>query len=89
MDCKGFEDFLRNEGITDNGIDYRISKAKSAIKILGIDFDEIVKNDRTMYEALSKLGIKDNKAHAPLQNTLRRYYKYKNGKEFPKMKDIK
>ena len=38
-----------------------------------------------MYWALIKLQEIDDPAHTPRQNALRKYYAFKNGKEFPRL----
>ena len=47
--------------------------------------DEVVADDKEMYFALIKLQEVDNPKHAARQNALRKYYTFKNGKEFPRL----
>ena len=47
--------------------------------------DEVVSDDNEMFRALIKLQEVDNPAHTPRQNALRKYYTFKNGKEFPRL----
>ena len=84
-----FEIFLRNEpAITsEKTIPIRMSTARKAEEILGQSFDTIVSDDDTMYESLIKLKPYENPAHAPLQNALRKYYKFINDKEFPRLRN--
>ena len=39
-----------------------------------------------MYIAIMVLQNIDNPAHKPRQNALRKYYAFKNGKDFPRVK---
>ncbi len=63
----------------------RMSRARKAEEILGSTLDTIVSSDATMHEAMLKL-----KAHGDtrgnIQNTVRKYYIFKNGKEFPRLR---
>ena len=56
---------------------------------LGKSVDEIVSGDDEMYMALIKLQEVDDPAHTPRQNALRKYYTFKNGKDFPKLNKYK
>lgn len=85
MNKKRYEDFLRVNGITEKAINSRITKGLKAEEILGMDFDTIVNDDDKMYEALKKLRDYENPNHAPLSNSLRRYYEAINEKEFPRL----
>lgn len=67
------------------GIATRLSKARKAEKILEMDYDTIVANDDLMYNSLMKLKPLENPRNNPMQNTLRKYYFYKNGKDFPRL----
>ena len=49
----------------------------------------LVSDDNEMYQALIKLQEVDNPAHTPRQNALRKYYLFKNGKEFPRLNKFK
>lgn len=84
-----FEIFLNKEPSISSGksIERRLRYAKEAEKILNEELDVIVKDDDTMNQALEKLKNSDSKEHSHLQNILRKYYKFSNGKEFPKLKD--
>ena len=84
-----FENYLRNDpSITsDKSVSSRMAKARKAEAILSMDLDEIVLNDDRMYEALLKLKKSENTAHSPMQNALRKYYKFANKHEFPRIKD--
>lgn len=90
MDESGFRTSLEvdENNLTDNGINFRISKGRRAEEILGMDLDDAVSSDSTMFSALKKLQDYENPAHNPMQNALRKYYIFRNGKEFPRKKDF-
>lgn len=83
-----FEHFLNSEpNITSpHGIRIRISCAKQAEDILGKTLDAVVADDDTMYDALVQLRSYDIH-NAKKQNAVRKYYKFINGKEFPRLKN--
>ena len=64
----------------------RMSKARKAEEILGNDLDAFVTDDNVMYDSLIALKPHEDPAHTPLQNVLRKYYKFINGKEFPQLR---
>ena len=89
MDEKNFRKFLENstykgKKYTEKAIVSRIAKAKKAQELLNNTLDNIVSNDSKMFDALNILQKNENPAHNPMQNALRKYYEFKNGKEFPK-----
>ena len=88
MDTAGFRSFLEEdpEISSEKAITSRISKLADAEKILGRDVDEIVESDDLMYASLTELRNHENIAHSPRQNALRKYYAFKTGKEFPRLK---
>ena len=90
MDESGFRTSLEvdENNLTDNGINFRISKGRRAEEILGMDLDDAVSSDAAMFSALKKLQDYENPAHNPMQNALRKYYIFRNGKEFPRKKDF-
>jgi len=59
-------------------------EAAKAEKILGKSLDAVVIDDDTMYESLLELQQHEDPAHNPMQNTVRKYYKFINDKEFLK-----
>ena len=83
---KQFEDFLHNEPTirSEKAIASRMRKAHKIETILRKDLDDIVCTDDGTYQALLALQNFDD-AHNNLQNTLRKYYKFANGKEFPRL----
>jgi hypothetical protein len=88
---KEFERFLENDpNLTGkNGIPFRLSKGRKAEEVLGVSLDTIVANDDSMYDALMKLKPLENPAHNPMQNALRKYYIFKNNREFPRLSQYK
>ena len=86
---RDFEIFLRHEpSITsEKAVASRIIKAKKAEKILGKDLDTVVSNDDTMYESLIELQPHEDPAHTPMQNAVRKYYKFTHKIEFPRLKN--
>ena len=88
----GFKSFLESQGIEAEAIATRIQYAKEAETILGRDLDSVVIDDGIMYDAL--LEIKENaddtareKLHGGVQNAVRKYYEYKNGRVFPRLSE--
>ena len=86
---RDFATFLNGEPSisSDKAVTTRISHARNAEKIIGIDLDIVVSSDDATFEALEKIKNNDSKEHAPMQNAVRKYYKFCNGKEFPKTKN--
>lgn len=87
MNEEGYVRFLEGQGLSQNGINTRKSMAYRVMEIIGKDLDDIVADDETMYKAIIELQKIDNPAHTPRQNALRKYYAFKNGKEFPRISD--
>ena len=54
-------------------------------KSLGLDLETVVADDDLMYDSLMKLKPLENPKKNPMQNALRKYYYYRNGKEFPRL----
>ncbi len=90
MDEYGFRCSLEEDenNLSEKGINSRISKGKKAEEILGMDFDTVVSSDSTMLSALETLQKYEDPSHNPMQNALRKYYIFRNGKEFPRKKDF-
>ena len=83
-----FENFLKTDPdiISVGGVKSRLAHAKKAEEILGLSLDVVVSNDDTMYDAMKELRKHENPIRAQKQNAVRKYYKFCNGKEFPRMK---
>ena len=84
-----FEIFLSREpSITsEKAVASRMVKARKAEEILGKDLDTVVSNDDLMYESLIELQPHEDPAHTPMQNAVRKYYKFTHGREFPRLKN--
>ena len=82
-----FEFYLRADPDikTELSIVTRIRLAKEAEAVLQTQLDAIVADDDRMYEALIELKKHDS-IRGKMQNALRKYYIFCNGKEFPRIK---
>lgn len=83
-----FEEFLsREETITskDKAVRTRMSKARAVEKMLGKSLDFVVDDDEKMYKALLLINTEMNNKSGAYSNTLRKYYTFKTGKEFPRL----
>ena len=69
-----------------SAVAYRMSKARKAEEILKMSLDIVVSDDDIMYESLLELQSHENPAHNPMQNAVRKYYIFINGKAFPQMR---
>ncbi len=74
---------------SEKAVKSRISKAKAAEKILKLELDQVVSNDDVMYDSLIIIAQNEDPAHTPMQNAVRKYYKFIHGREFPRMKDYR
>lgn len=86
-----FQQFLMGEKTINSvkAVASRMSKARKVEDILGKELDVIVSEDDLMYDSLVALQPHEDPAHTPMQNALRKYYKFINGKEFPKLKQYR
>ena len=75
--------------LTKKGIQTRVTKGRKAEAILGKDLDFIVTSDSAMFDALNMLQKYENEEHNPMQNAVRKYYKFVNNKDFPKKNNFK
>ena len=84
MQDKLFREFLEQSGqFTEKAVTSRIAKANAAERIIGYSLDTVVADDNKMFDALVFLRPHENPKHNPMQNAVRKYYIFKNGKEFP------
>ena len=85
---KQFELFLANEPTINSSkaVASRMAKARKAEAILGKPLEAIVSDDDTMYDSLMALKPHEDPAHTPMQNAVRKYYKFCKGKEFPQLR---
>lgn len=81
---------LENNGetLTDKAILVRLSRARTAERILQEDLDSAVDDDDKMYAALLALKKCSSERGGNLQNALRWYYRAVNNREFPKLNDF-
>lgn len=87
-----FEEFLiKDSNITskDKAVRTRLSKARAVEEMLGENLDFIVTNDDKMYNALLLINSNMNNGNGAYSNALRKYYIFKNQKEFPRISDYK
>lgn len=84
MKENAFRDYMERQGITSKAITSRVNKGRACEKYLGYSLDKAVSSDDIMYDSLIKLKEVDL-SHSPLQNALRKYYIFVNGKEFPQL----
>ena len=87
-----FEDFLSKDvTITskDKAVRTRMSKARAVEKMLGENLDSIVGEDEKMYNAPVLINSNMNNSNGAYSNALRKYYIFKNEKEFPRLSEYK
>ena len=83
MDIDGFAKFLEGQQLSPAGIATRKRWLLEVNDYIGKNLDDVVCNE--MLYTLIKLQEIDDLAHAPRKNALRKYYNFKNGKEFPRL----
>lgn len=81
----GFEKFLEEKKYTRGAIRSRLSRANTVEELIAVDLDMAVADDEKMYKALLRLRDHDNNCN--LQNAVRLYYEYRNGRKFPRLAD--
>ena len=72
--------------VGEKGVSSRMVKARKAERILNTSLDTVVVDDDTMYKALLQIREQDN-LRSSMQNAVRYYYRFTNGREFPQLKD--
>lgn len=87
MDEKGFREYLQKEGYASSTVNYACGWALEAENYLKEPLDNIVNDDKKMYEALLKLKAFDETIGSTTQNAIRRYHEYLTGEIFPKIRD--
>ena len=83
-----FRSFLeRSETITSKvkAVNSRISRANTAEKILNLSLDFVVADDNRMYRALNEIRENPLEQNGKIQNAVRWYYVFVNGKKFPSL----
>ena len=89
---KEFEDFLINDSnivSKTNAIRSRINKGRMIERHFDTSLDIIVSNDDTMYKTLIRIRNEMKDTNGNISNSLRKYYKFANQKEFPTLKAYK
>ena len=88
MMTNAFETFLFNEPCISSkaAVTTRLRQAEKAEEYLNTSLDVIVSDDDRMYEALVALDAVDSD-RSRMQNAVRKYYKFKNQKEFPRLRN--
>ena len=90
MQDKNFREYLEQSGqFTQKSITSRVAKANAAERIIGCSLDVVVSDDDKMYDSLVELQKHEDSKHNPMQNAVRKYYIFKNGKEFPQLRYYK
>ena len=79
----GFEKFLEDKKYTRGAVRSRLSRANTAEELIGTTLDTAVADDEEMYKALLRIRDLDNNGN--LQNAVRLYYEYWNGRKFPRL----
>lgn len=85
-----FEQFLlEDEGITskNKAVSTRMSKGRAVEKNFG-SLDIIVASDIEMHRVLVEINQKMKNANGSYSNALRKYYTFKNGRDFPRIADF-
>lgn len=67
----------------DKAVNSRISRANTEEEIIGTSLDYVVADDDRMYEALLKIRQTSRERSGNIQNAVRWYYRFINGKELP------
>lgn len=83
-----FKRFLSNsKEITskDKAVVSRVSKALKVERELKVNLDSIVLNDKETYNLLLRIRKQMNETNGVYQNSVRKYYLFVNGKEFPRI----
>lgn len=93
MDEVKFRTFLEKKTYSDGkhytpkSIAARMGRARKVEKLLRCDLDEIVSSDAKMHESLLTLRDYDDRERNH-QNITFLYYEFRNGKTFPKLRDL-
>ncbi|WP_341963676.1 hypothetical protein NM897_17190 (plasmid) [Planococcus maritimus] len=67
----------------------RIAKALKVERELKVNLDNIVSDDDKTYELLLRIREDMNEVNGVYQNSIRKYYLFINGKEFPRLNNYK
>ena len=91
MNESAFEAFLiKDEGIIskNKAVSSRMSKTRSVENEFGMSLDSIVQADISMYQTLIAINQRMSNGNGSYSNALRKYYIYKNGREFPRIRQF-
>ncbi|MDD3305831.1 MAG: hypothetical protein PHO29_01875 [Acetobacterium sp.] len=86
-----FMDYLINDSnITskNKAVSSRMSRARAVEKTLNLSLDEIVDDDKKMYQSLIRINEEMKNANGNYSNALRKYYTFKTGKKFPRIEEF-
>lgn len=89
MGIDGYVRFLEEQQLSSAGVATRKRWLLEVNEYIDKNLDGVVADDNEMYYALISLQEIDDPAHAPRQNVLRKYFTFKNGKEFPRLAEVK
>lgn len=67
----------------------RLSKARSVEEKISVNLEEVVYDDKKMYQLLLEINNRMNNSNGAYSNTVRKYYLYRRGKEFPSLNQFK
>ena len=86
-----FERFLRedtNIRSKEKAVATRLSKGRKKEKMFSKSLDSIVKTEKGMFEMLKQINQTMPNSNGNYSNALRKYYEFKNGRKFPKIRDF-
>ena len=88
MDRKGFRLFLRSKmpELRHTAVESRIHKAGLSERLFSTDLDAKVRDDFEFYWFLTRIKNSDYEKRGNIQNSVRKYYYYRNGHDFPRLK---
>ena len=85
------KNFRRANGtrLTDAAIRTRLTAARAAVRHLGMPIEEAVRNDETMFRALTTLVAHPEACAAKESNALRHAWMMTHGTKFPRLRNYK
>jgi len=72
----------------DKAVASRLAKARKVESFVGVSFDTITGDDELMYKTLIKIRDEMGDSHGNLANSLRKYFYYVKGTDFPSMRNV-
>lgn len=88
----GFKKYLdADANITskDKAVRSRMTKAKKIEQHFNVSLDSVVADDNNMFNILCRIKKELNDTNGTISNALRKYYKFANEREFPKLSDYR